>query len=250
MENSEFGLPDNTRSDDQAWRYLKRHSWQLLAGLIGLALVVEYISLPLGEIELLKKAIPTETAFMHEQAERARSEGRPFSKVQIVVPYDSIPKNVVNAVVVAEDGTFWSHDGFDWFEFRESFLRNLREFRVVRGASTITQQLAKNLYLSSSKNPFRKLNEWILTWKMEKTLSKARILELYLNTIEWGDGVYGVGAAAQFYFQKSVPELTREEAARLAAVIPNPRRYRADAPSRYILQRTTMILGRMAARGL
>jgi monofunctional biosynthetic peptidoglycan transglycosylase len=206
--------------------------------------------MPFGELEKLKTVIPTQTAFMREHAERARQEGKNFRKVQILVSLDGIPKDVINAVVVAEDGMFWSHNGFDWYEFRESFFRNLREFRFARGASTITQQLVKNLFLSSSKDPVRKLKEWVLTWKMEQTLSKSRILELYLNTIEWGDGVYGVGAAAQRYFQKPVNALTREEAARLAAVIPNPKRYRADSESRYVQSRTTMILGRMEARGL
>jgi monofunctional biosynthetic peptidoglycan transglycosylase len=159
-----------------------------------------------------------------------------------------IPQVAIDAVIVAEDGTFWSHGGFDWFEFRESLLRNIREFRFARGASTITQQLVKNLYLSSSKDPLRKAKEWILTWKMERTLSKARIVELYLNVIEWGNGVYGIEAAARYYFQKSVTELTREESARLAAIIPNPKRYRVD--SQYVLRRTRLILSRMEARGV
>jgi monofunctional biosynthetic peptidoglycan transglycosylase len=165
------------------------------------------------------------------------------------IPLSKIPKDVINAVIVAEDGTFWEHGGFDWFEFRESIERNLKEGRPARGASTITQQLVKNLYLSPSKNPLRKLKEWVLTWYMEQTLSKHRILELYLNVIEWGRGIYGIEVSAQAYFGKSASMLSRDEAARLAAVIPNPRRYRVDKETRYLEQRSQLILSRMAARG-
>lgn len=245
MEHQEERLPPRQNE----FSSLRRYWWQAIVGSFLLVVVLEYISLPFGDIERLNKVIPTETAFMREHEGRAHAEGREFQKVMMVVPYERIPKYVIDAVVVAEDGTFWSHGGFDWYEFRESFLRNIREGRFARGASTITQQLVKNLFLSSSKDPVRKLKEWILTWKMEKSLSKTRILELYLNIIEWGDGIYGIGAAAQQYFQKPVEELTREESARLAAVIPNPKRYRVDSDSRYISQRTTMILDRMTARG-
>lgn len=186
---------------------------------------------------------------MKANAERARERGQPSRTIQHWVPLGLIPPEAVNAVIVAEDGTFWAHGGFDWFEFRESLGKNLRELRFARGASTITQQLVKNLYLSASKDPLRKLREWILTWEMERTLSKSRILELYLNVIEWGDGIYGIEAASRHYFGKSVSQLTREESARLAAVIPNPKRHRADSNSRYVLRHTQLILTRMDARG-
>jgi monofunctional biosynthetic peptidoglycan transglycosylase len=250
MEHPEREGWANRAAVSRLAHFLKRNWWQTGLGVIACFLLLEYISLPFSKIEDLKTAIPTETAFMLEQADRARQEGKKFHKVQSIVALDRIPKDAISAVVVAEDGMFWSHNGFDWFEFRESFIRNLREFRFARGGSTITQQLVKNLFLSSSKDPIRKLKEWILTWKIERTLSKSRIIELYLNTIEWGDGIYGIGAASQRYFQKPVSELTREEAARLAAVIPSPRRYRADSESRYVRSRTTTILGRMEARGL
>ncbi len=230
-------------------RHVKENKWKTVFALVGLLLFLEIVTLPFGEIEKLKLENPAETVFMREHAEIAKERGRRFRRIQQWVPLSHIPKETINAIIVAEDGAFWSHGGFDWFEFRESILRNIREFRFVRGASTITQQLVKNLYLSSSKDPVRKLREWILTWEIENTLSKSRILELYLNVIEWGDGIYGIGAATQQYFHKPVSELTREESARLAAVIPNPKRYRADSDSRFVLHRTKLILNRMEARG-
>lgn len=230
-------------------RSIRENKWKTVLGVIGVLLILEIATLPFGDIEKLKVENPTETAFMREHAEIAKERGRRFRKVQHWVPLSHIPKETMNAIIVAEDGTFWSHGGFDWFEFRESMLRNIKEFRFVRGASTITQQLVKNLYLSSSKDPLRKFREWILTWRIENTLSKPRILEVYLNVIEWGDGIYGIEAAAQRYFRKPAAELTRGESARLAAVIPNPKRYRADSDSRFVLLRTKLILNRMEARG-
>jgi len=212
--------------------------------------VVQLALLPYGSIKELKTRNPKLTAFMEEHEAHAKEKGRRFRKMQYWIPLRQIPRDLVDAVVVAEDGTFWSHGGFDWYEFKESVERNLEEGRAARGASTITQQLVKNLYLSSSKNPLRKLKEWVLTWYMEQTLSKSRILELYLNLIEWGEGVYGAEAASRYYFDKSAPALTREEAARLAAIIPSPRRHRADVDSRYVLRRSQLILERMAARGM
>lgn len=210
---------------------------------------IEVLTLPFGEVTSLRKSNPRETAFMKEQADQMADAGKKFHKVQEWVPLGRMPRDLVNAVVVAEDGTFWSHSGFDWFEFKESVERNLKEGRAARGASTITQQLVKNLYLSSSKNPVRKLREWVLTWWMEQRLSKSRILELYLNVIEWGPGVYGAEAASETYFQKDVSDLTREEAVRLAAIIPSPRVHRADEQSPYMERRTAVILDRMNARG-
>ncbi|MCI0706490.1 MAG: monofunctional biosynthetic peptidoglycan transglycosylase [Ignavibacteriae bacterium] len=244
VEEKQHGSPRRSILD------VARHNkWKTFFLLIALYLGIEVAALPYGDIERLKATNPTETAFMQFAANAAVANGRKFKKRQTWVPFNRIPSHAVQAVVVAEDGTFWSHDGFDWFEFRESFWKNIKEFRFSRGASTITQQLVKNLYLSPSKNPVRKLKEWILTWKMENTLSKSRILEIYLNVIEWGDGIYGIEAASQQYFGKSASELTREEGARLAAVIPSPKRYRADSDSRAVVRRKDLVLARMNARG-
>ena len=216
-----------------------------------LAIVIcQILFLPYGDIRQLKTKNAGETAFMREQAANAEKEHHPFHKMQYWISLRSIPQDAIDAVIVSEDGTFWSHHGFDWFEFKESVERDFEEGRAVRGASTITQQLVKNLYLSSSKNPLRKMKEWILTWYMEQQLGKSRILENYFNVIEWGDGVYGIEAAARFYFDKSASDLNREECARLAAIIPSPRKHRADVDSKYVLRRSKLILDRMEARGM
>lgn len=210
----------------------------------------ELFTLPFGDIENLRFRNPVQTEFMRLHAERARNERKPFRKAQEWVSLKDVSPAVLNAIVVAEDGRFWSHGGFDWFELKESLLKNVSQGRAARGASTITQQLIKNLYLSPSKNPLRKFREWALTWWMERSLSKSRILELYVNIIELGNGIYGVQAASREYFGKKVIELTREEAARLAAIIPNPRRHRPEDSSVYVARRAGLILQRMDARGM
>lgn len=230
--------------------WMRRHWVLSVLGIVTVWILLEVAFLPFGEITRLKSANPGETAFMRLHQERAQEEGKSFTRKYHWIPIGRLPRHLINAVVVSEDGTFWSHEGFDWFEFRASFERNISEGRISRGASTITQQLVKNLFLSPSKNPLRKMKEWILTWRMEQVLGKSRIMELYLNVIEWGGGVYGAEAASRQYFGKSASLLSREEAARLAAIIPNPRRYRADGDSRYVSRRARLILTRMAARGL
>ena len=229
---------------------VKRNPIKSLLVFFLVVVILQILFLPYDNIRQLKTINAGETAFMREQAATAKNEKRQFYKMQYWISLRSIPQDAINAVIISEDGTFWSHHGFDWFEFRESIERNFEEGRAVRGASTITQQLVKNLYLSSSKNPLRKIKEWILTWYMEQQLGKSRILENYFNVIEWGDGVYGIEAAARFYFDKSASDLNREECARLAAIIPSPRKHRADVDSKYVLRRSKLILERMEARGM
>jgi monofunctional biosynthetic peptidoglycan transglycosylase len=170
--------------------------------------------------------------------------------VQRWVPLSRISKNLTDAVIVAEDGMFYSHGGVDWFEVKESIEKNIDKRRAVRGASTITQQLAKNLYLSTSKDPIRKFRELIITLLLEHQLGKNRILEIYLNVIEWGRGIYGVEAAAQTYFGKSSGSLSMDEAVRLASVIPSPLRHKPNESSRYVLRRKEIVLRRMQGRNL
>jgi monofunctional biosynthetic peptidoglycan transglycosylase len=152
------------------------------------------------------------------------------------------------AVLVAEDGTFFSHAGVDWYEVWESAAINWGKRRIVRGGSTITQQLAKNLYLSTSRDPIRKIKELVIAWMLETTLSKKRILELYLNIIEWGHGVFGIEAAAQRYFHKPASQLTMEEGARLAAVIPSPLRHRPTETTSFVEKKKNLILHRLSTR--
>jgi monofunctional glycosyltransferase len=230
--------------------FLKRNPIKSLFILFVAIFLLQIIFLPYGDVKQLKTKNPGETAFMREFADLAKKENRPFHKKQNWISLKSIPKDAVDAVVVAEDGTFWKHGGFDWFEFKESVERNFEEGKAARGASTITQQLVKNLYLSSSKNPLRKLKEWVLTWYMEQQLSKSRILEIYFNVIEWGDGIYGIEAASQYYFDKPASDLNKDECTRLAAIIPSPRKHRADVDSKYVLRRSKLILERMDARGM
>jgi monofunctional biosynthetic peptidoglycan transglycosylase len=151
-------------------------------------------------------------------------------------------------VLVAEDGAFFQHSGYDLHELKESFKRNWREGRFARGASTITQQLAKNLYLSTSKNPLRKIREIFIAREMEKQLSKERIFEIYLNVIEWSEGIYGIGSASQYYFGKAPSQLLPEEAAVLAGMIPSPRSYSAaKGLTAYLERRKTALLKRLVS---
>ena len=161
-------------------------------------------------------------------------------------PIRSISANLKNAVLIAEDAAFFQHEGLDYGEIREAIKINAEKMEFARGASTITQQLAKNLYLSPSRNPARKLKEIFLTFSLERHLTKRRIFEIYLNVIEWGDGVYGAEAAARRYYGKSCSELSDTEAAAMAAVIINPRRYSPINPGKRIRNRTAMIEARMA----
>jgi len=180
---------------------------------------------------------------MEQRAEERHTNARP---IRSWIPYNSISPHLRNAVVIAEDSSFFQHSGYDIDEIRESVKRNWREKRFARGASTITQQLAKNLYLSTSRNPLRKVREFFIAQELERSLSKQRIFELYLNVIEWGDGIYGIEPAARRYFGKSASELLPEEAAILAAMIPNPRRYTPARNLKYLERRKKEILERLA----
>jgi monofunctional biosynthetic peptidoglycan transglycosylase len=161
------------------------------------------------------------------------------------VPLEEIPRDLQNAVMAGEDFSFYSHKGVDWFELRESLLKDFRERRFVRGASTITQQLAKNLFLSRDKTVKRKVSELVLTRRMEKALTKDRILELYLNVVELGDRVYGVGAGARHHFGKQPSELSLRECTFLAAMLPGPKVYDPDQRMDRVMNRSDHLLGVM-----
>jgi monofunctional biosynthetic peptidoglycan transglycosylase len=163
------------------------------------------------------------------------------------VPYARISSNLKRAVIVTEDSAFWQHSGLDYQQIRESMEVNLERMEFARGASTITQQLAKNLYLSPSKNPVRKVRELLIARRLETELSKQRILEIYLNVIEWGDGIYGAEAASRTYFGKGAASLGADEAALLAAAIANPRVLNPGHPTARLRRRQQMVLRRMGA---
>ena len=188
---------------------------------IGFALLA-YLYLTLPDVRPLKTENPTTTAWMELRDREALAKGRSPRRMQRWVSYSHVSRDLKRAVLVAEDDAFWQHEGIDVEQLQESLEKDWARGRFVRGGSTITQQLAKNLYLSPSKDPLRKLRELIIARRLEAELRKARILELYLNVIEWGDGIYGAEAAARTYFQKPALDLTTDEAALLAAAIPNP----------------------------
>jgi len=231
-----------------ALHWVRAHKLKTVVFLLGAFLLFEILTIPFASIMALQSINPRETALMRQRVDEAEDEEKPLKIVQTWIPISRLPRHVLDAIVVAEDGTFYEHGGFDWYEVQESLERNLEEGRVARGGSTITQQLAKNLFLSTSKDPVRKLKEAVITVLMEGRLSKQRILELYVNLIEWGRGIFGIEAAARTYFGKSAAALSLEEATRLAAVIPSPLRHRPDANSRYVLRRKAIVLNRMAAR--
>jgi monofunctional biosynthetic peptidoglycan transglycosylase len=185
---------------------------------------------------------------MRMRASEAANAGKPASISHRYVRYGRISPLLVRAVLVAEDAAFFSHDGVDYEELRISMEKNWERLEFLRGASTITQQLAKNLYLSPSRNPYRKVRELMITRRLEAELSKTRILELYLNLIEWGDGVWGAEAAAQRYFGVPASDLSAEQAALMAGAIINPRVYSPARPNKRLLQRQQIILGRMARK--
>jgi monofunctional glycosyltransferase len=224
------------------------HKWWTFFIAVGFFFFCELLTIPYFSIARLKEENPAETALMRQRIGEAEQDGRKLKIIHRWIPFSHISKDLIDAVIVAEDGTFYSHGGVDWFEVRESIEKNIDEGRAARGASTITQQLAKNLFLSTSKDPIRKFKELIITLLLEHQLGKKRILELYLNVIEWGRGIFGVEAAARTYFGKSASELTLDEATRLAAVIPSPLRHSPNTDSRYVLRRKDIVLRRMEAR--
>jgi len=207
--------------------------------------VVAYVYLTLPDVRVLVKTNPTTTAFMELRADEAASEGRTVRHVHVWVPYSRISQNLKRAVLVAEDDAFWEHEGVDLEQLEESVRINWEQGKAVRGASTITQQLAKNLYLSPSRNPLRKLRELIIARRLEAALSKVRIFEIYLNVIEWGDGIWGAEAAARTYFGVPASALSREQAALLAGAIINPRVLNPARPTPRLIRRQRIVLSRM-----
>jgi monofunctional biosynthetic peptidoglycan transglycosylase len=204
-----------------------------------------YIYLSLPDVRPLARSNPPTTAFIQLRIDEARAAGRKFAIRQRWIPYAQISPNLRRAVIVTEDAAFFDHNGIDLTEIRASFEKNWEEGALLRGGSTITQQLAKNLYLSPSRNPARKLRELLIARRLEAAMSKRRIFELYLNLIEWGDGIFGCEMAAQTYFGKSAADLTVEEAALMAGAIINPREHNPARPTRRLLQRQQIILRRI-----
>jgi monofunctional biosynthetic peptidoglycan transglycosylase len=202
------------------------------------------------KIARLDRENPKLTSFMKHRLDQARKRGKNLEIRLSWVPLSRISPYLVHAVVIAEDDKFWGHKGFDLEAIRAALEKNIEKQTWKYGGSTITQQLAKNLYLSPSRNPIRKIREFILAWRLERALSKKRILELYLNVVEWGDGIFGAEAAARRYYNKPASDLSPLEAAHLAVVLPSPRRYNPLGGTEYIESRAEEIYEIMLKRGI
>jgi monofunctional glycosyltransferase len=223
-----------------------RRALRIVAALAAIAFAfVAYVYVTIPDVRVLATTNPTTTAFMEMRAREAEAEGKKLRFVHRWVPYSRISQNLKRAVLVAEDSAFFEHEGLDYAEIRKAVEAAMEKGTEIRGASTLTQQLAKNLYLSPSRDPLRKLRELIITRRLEASLSKARIFELYLNVVEWGDGVWGAEAAARTHFGTSASSLSRDQAALLAGALINPIVYSPSKPPRRLLRRQQIILARM-----
>jgi monofunctional glycosyltransferase len=190
---------------------------------------------------------PSTSSFMEQRLE-ALQEKNPRAKLRHKwVPYSRISLNLKRALVAAEDANFMEHEGFDWDAIQSAYEKNLKQGKIVAGGSTISQQLAKNLFLSGRRSSLRKLEEAVITVMIEWVMKKERIFEIYLNIIEWGNNVYGAEAAARYYFNTSAANLDAWEAARLAAMVPKPRYYDRNRNTPWLDRKTNLILGRMVS---
>lgn len=223
--------------------------WTFLIILAVIVLGISY-NLVFPNISRLKKEAPKTTAFMKYRQEMSKRAGKNVAIAYTWMPLAKISPYLVHAVVVSEDDKFWSHRGFDFEAIKIALEKDIKSKTWRYGGSSITQQLAKNLFLSPSKNPIRKLREIILAWRLESALSKKRILELYLNMVEWGAGIFGAEAASQHYYGKPASALSPQEAAHLAVVLPSPRRYDPLSGSDYIEDRAREVLDVMIKRGI
>ena len=222
---------------------------RLLLFTLGLALglVVAYELWIFGHVWWWVEHNPGTTAFMQMRLEAMREKDRDATIHHRWLAYEQISPHLKRAVVAIEDAKFLGHEGFDWEAIQKAHEKNVKLGRIVAGGSTISQQLAKNLFLSGSRSPWRKAQEAVITVMLEKMMSKRRILEIYLNVIEWGDGVFGAEAAARHYFRVPVNQLSAEQAARLAAMVPNPRFYDRNRNAPWLATKTRIVLARMSA---
>lgn len=224
-------------------RFLLRWTWLII--LLALIVLTALQFWFLVHIWYWNSHNPETTAFMRARLQILQ-EDDPRAKLRHQwVPYQRISAHLKRAVVAAEDAKFATHNGFDWEGIQKAYEKNLREGEIVAGGSTITQQLAKNLFFSGERAWWRKAQEAVVALMLETVMSKRRILEIYLNVIEWGDGVFGAEAAARYHYGSTAAALSPEQAARLAAVVPSPRRYGPGSNTGYLQRRTQTILARM-----
>ncbi|NWF52251.1 MAG: monofunctional biosynthetic peptidoglycan transglycosylase [Nitrospirae bacterium] len=216
---------------------------------ISAVLIILYLVM-FPDVSRLKNENPKKTALMKYREKEWQKRGRKYHIKQVWIPLSRISPYLVKSVLIGEDDKFWRHEGFDYEALKKAIEKDIKAKKFKFGGSTISQQLAKNLYLSPSKNPIRKLREAIITWKMESVLSKKRILELYLNVAEWGEGIFGIEAAARHYYRKPASELNPVESSRLVAVLPNPIRFNPLRESRFVTKRADLIYSIMVRRGI
>ncbi|RQO68679.1 monofunctional biosynthetic peptidoglycan transglycosylase [Aquitalea sp. FJL05] len=209
------------------------------------AAIVLYNLWILAHVVYWRNHNPAASAFMNEQLAKLQEDDPNAELRQKWVPYSQISANLKRALIAAEDAKFADHEGFDWDGIEAAFEKNLKQGHIVAGGSTISQQLAKNLFLSSKKTPWRKLEEAVITVMLENVLDKRRIFEIYLNVIEWGNGVFGAEAAARYYFHTSAARLSAGQAAKLAAMVPNPRYYDEHRGAPGLARKTRIIQRRM-----
>ena len=223
------------------------------AGWLALALAPIFLAVQLSYLARVwwwRDHDPHSTAFIERSMEQLHARNPQAKRQQTWVPYERISNNLKRAVVAAEDAKFVDHEGFDWDAIEKAREKNEKKGRVVAGGSTISQQLAKNLFLSGERSAWRKGQEALITVMIERVLDKRRILEIYLNVIEWGEGVFGAEAAARHYYGTSAAALGPEAAARLAAMVPNPRFYDRNRNTRWLGRKTQLILERMPSAEL
>ena len=216
--------------------------------LVCILFLLYFFTVP--DVSKLRKENPAKTAYMKYREMEWKKKGRKQSIHQTWVPLSSVSPYLSKAVLIAEDDKFWTHEGFDYEAIEKAVKKDLRTKKFRSGGSTISQQLARNLYLSPEKSLLRKAREAVITWRMERALSKRRILELYLNAVEWGEGIFGAEAASRHYYGKPASELTALESARLASILPNPRRYSPTGNQSYVINRSNVIYDIMIRRGI
>ena len=227
------------------FRLLWRSALFLLGVALGILLLYELWVF--GHVWWWVEHNPGTTAFMQQHLERLREKNPKAELNHRWVPYERISVHLKRAIVAAEDAKFLDHEGFDWEAIQQAHAKNMKRGRVVAGGSTISQQLAKNLFLSSERSALRKVQEAIVTVMLETMMDKRRILEIYLNVIEWGNGVFGAEAAARHYYDVSAARLSAAQAARLASMVPNPRFYDSHRRASWLNTKTRIILARMGA---
>lgn len=228
----------------QLFRYIR---WAILA-VIGFVLLLQlYYFL---QIAWWVKFNPGSTSFMREQLAIMQQKNPKASLKHVWVPYNRISTNLKRAVIASEDANFSEHEGVDWDALMRAYEKNARKGKIVAGGSTITQQLAKNLFLSGSRSYFRKAQEFVITYMLEFWMDKERIFEIYLNVVEFGQGIFGAEAAAKHYYGVPASRLNAWQAAKLAVMLPNPRYFGKRLDSAYLAQRTAIILRRMGAADL